>query len=191
MRTIAYFSLKITMILLLVLFADVSMAAKPWIDDPSANPLRKAEGETWRSSERYRILADFNGDGIEDLALSYDTSLFGNGGGHFSIYLRNAEGKYQEYDDFGAHPSANSIALEKWGKEIRLWTYLHGGGGTGSLGYYEVTEEGLSERRSIETHPGDSGTAMGNAIIKAVFENSYVNFTVQQSTTVDGKIEWK
>jgi hypothetical protein len=44
-------------------------------------------------SERYRMLGDFNDDGIEDMALSCDINLFGNGGGEFSLYLRNNKKK--------------------------------------------------------------------------------------------------
>ena len=118
-------------------------------------------------------------------------SQFGSGGGEFTIYLRNAEGKYKEYGTFWSHPSTETIAIEIWSQTIRLWTYSRLGGGTGSIGHYVVGEKGLSDRSSIVIHPGDSGTVIGNAIVAAVFKNSDVEFKLQRSTTKDSKVEWK
>lgn len=171
----------------MVFVSNLAMADEKWIDDPSAIALVTEGG----FSERYRILGDFNEDGIQDMALSDDINFFGNGGGEFTLYLRNEEGKYRECGRFWTHPTADAIAIEKWGKEIRLWTYSHGGGGTGSIGYYDITSKGLSVFHGLIIHPGDSGTVMGNAIADAVFKHSAVKFKVQRSTTKDGKVKWE
>lgn len=181
---------KIITTILIFALSGICSAEETWINDPSAVPLSENK-EEGRSGERYRILGDFNGDSIQDIALSYETNLFGNGGGEFTLYLGNGKGKYRALGTFWAHPYADSIAIEKWGKEIRLWTYSHGGGGTGGLGYYEITEKGLSDFRSIVIHPGDSGTAMGNAISAAVFGHSDIKFNAEKSTTINSQVEWK
>ncbi len=154
-----------------------------WIADPSVYPLQK---ETLRSGERYRLLADFNGDGIQDMALSYDTNLFGNASGHFWLYIGDGKGKYREHGVFVGSPRA--VSLEKFGAKVRIWLYLRGGAAIGVIGYYEVEKDKLSEYRSIEIHP--QGTRMGNAIYEAVFENSDLPIRVERSVTKDGIVRW-
>ena len=62
----------------------------------------------------------------------------------------------------------------------------------GSLGYQEIGgEDGVSSLQSIIVHPGDSGSTIGNAIVEAAFRNSDVTFRLEQSTTREGKVEWK
>jgi len=155
--------------------------------DPSSIPLKSING----IAERYRIIADFNQDGILDLALSYNVNFFGNGGGQFTLYLGTDGAKYLNSGKFMAHPSASVIAIEKWNGNSRLWTYLHGGGGIGSLGHYYISEKGLSDFQGITIHPGDSGTKMGNAIIDAIFNHTDVPIEVQRSTTKDNNVVWK
>ncbi|MHC4099033.1 MAG: hypothetical protein ACYSWZ_10465 [Planctomycetota bacterium] len=156
-----------------------------WNADPSQDTLFMDE---LHSGERFRILADFNDDGIQDMALSFDISLFGNAGGLFTLYLGNAQGQYRKHGDFGAHPMA--VSLEKIDTKVRLWTYERGGGWIGQIGYYEVLKDKLSEYHSITIHPGDSGTEMGNAIYEAVFKNSDLPITVERSVTKEGIVKW-
>jgi hypothetical protein len=179
--------MKKTLVLLIVLMANLSIASEIWTDDPSVLPLMTEEG----IGERYRMLGDFNGDGIEDMALSYDINLFGNGGGEFILYLQNKNKKYREYGKFLVHPYGDAVAIEKWGKETRLWTYSHGGGGIGDLRCYIVSGENLSDPEGLTIHPGDSGTGMGNAIYDAVFKNSNVKIKVQRSVRKEGKVQWE
>ena len=156
-----------------------------WSDDPSIKAIAK---DGIYSGERFRMLADFNADGIQDMALSCDTSLFGNAGGHFILYLGNASGKYIKYGGFFAHTMA--VSLEKIGENVRLWTYVRGGGWVGKIGYYEVQTDKLSEYHSITIHPGDSGTKMGNAIYKAVNNNSDFPIIIEKSVTNSGVVKW-
>jgi len=167
-------------------------APQEWVDDPSAVPLPRIEGEMhFRSGERWRFRGDFNDDGVEDVALSMDTKSFGNGGGIFDLYLGNSNGKYMNIGSFHAHPSEAWIALEKYHEGPRLWTYLHGGSARGSLGYYEINDSTMSEVQAMIIHPGDHGTNMGKAIVRAVFDNSDGKFTLERSETVDGIVRWK
>lgn len=172
--------------------AFAAEAPQAWVDDPSAVPLPRIEGEMrHRSGERWRFRGDFNDDGIEDVALSMDTKGFGTGGGIFYLHLGNPKGKYIKIGSFHAHPAEDAIALEKFHEGPRLWTYLHGGSARGSLGYYEIHNSAMSERRDITILPGDGGTNIGNAIYKAVFDNSDVKFTLEKSETIDGTVHWK
>ena len=159
--------------------------AGEWIEDPSAVPLLHDEGQ---SAERYRILADFNGNGIMDMALSCSVSLFGNAGGQFTVYIQNEDGRFRRLGEFFGHPMA--LALERVGEKVRLWTYVRGGGWIGQIGFYDVKEDGLSDYHGITIHPGDSGTKMGNAIYEAVMRNSDLPITVERSRTENEKVEW-
>jgi hypothetical protein len=179
--------MKKTLVLLFFLMANLSIAGEIWTDDPSVIPLMAEEG----GGERYRMLGDFNDDGIEDMALSCNINFFGNGGGEFTLYLRNNKKKYKKYGKFLAHPYGDAVAIEKWGKETRLWTYSHGGSGIGDLRYYVFGRESLSGPEGLRIHPGDGGTDMGNAIYDAVFKNSNAKIKVQRSVTKDGKVQWE
>ena len=165
----------------------VFLTLSSWVlaDDPSSKPIPKHEG---RSGERYRIIGDFNADGIEDMALSIDISLFGNAGGHFEIFLREESGDLKRYDSVFLNPHV--IAIEKHEQTVRLWIYHRGGGWLGSLGYYEIEKEGLSQFKGIVIHPGDSGTTIGRALYEAVFNNSQVMFKVEKSQTENGIVHW-
>ncbi len=173
---------KLTLLILLFIVCPLAFADS---NDPSLMPLPKIEK---MSGERYRILGDFNCDGIEDMALSVDISLFGNAGGDFDIYLRDNKDNLRKYASIFLHLKA--IAIEKIGENVRLWAYRRSGGWIGDIGYYEVKAEGLSDYKSITIHPGDSGTEMGNAIYEAVFKNSAVEFRVEKSKTVNGAVNW-
>lgn len=173
---------KLIFFILLLIVCSLAFAES---NDPSLIPLPKIEV---MSGERYRILGDFNCDGIEDMALSVDISLFGNAGGDFDIYLRKNKGDLRKYASIFLHYRA--IAIEKIGEDVRLWAYRRSGGWVGDIGYYEVKAEGLSDYKSIMIYPGDSGTEMGNAIYGAVFKNSAKEFRVEKSETINGKVNW-
>lgn len=162
-----------------------------WIDDPSATPIPKYD---WSSGERYRLLADFNADGVQDMALSYDTKMFGMAGGHFTLYVANHEGMYRKIGEFFAHTRA--IALEKHFSRdsrplVRLWTYHRLSSTEGSIGYRIVEDDRLSPGDQLVIHGGDGGTKMSNDIYKAVFENSDIPIVVERSETeVNGVVNW-
>jgi hypothetical protein len=169
---------------LFLLLPSISIGTE-WVSDPSTKALQKDE---IRSGERFRLLADFNADGIQDMALSFDASFFGDAGGQFILYIGNAKGEYRKHGEFFAHTMA--VSLEKVGTRVRLWTYARGGGWIGQIGYYEVENDRLSEYQSITIHPGDSGTKMGNAIYEAVTNNSDLPVKLEKSVTDEGIVKW-
>ncbi len=177
--------MKTKIAIVINMFAAVIAVGSEWIDDPSTKAITK---DDIHSGERFKMLADFNANGIQDMALSCDISLFGNAGGHFTLYLGNGKGQYRKHGEFFAHPMA--VSLEKIGDKVRLWTYHRGGGWIGKIGYTEVMKDKLSEYHSITIHPGDSGTKMGNAIFGAVIKNSDLPVTVERSVTKDGIVKW-
>lgn len=160
--------------------------ANSWISDPS----KKIPNQTpYHQGERYRIVADFNADGIQDMALSFDTKLFGTGGGHFDLFIQNEKGLFQKQGEFFTSPS--SVSIEKVGNKTRIWTFSPGGGSAGTLAYLVLSDGKLSAPKSIKISPGDSGTSLGNAVYDAVFKNSTHPIFVEKSEANNGTITWK
>lgn len=165
--------------------------------DPSLKALEDPT-ERVKYAERYRILVDLDGDGINDMLLSGSPDEFGTMGGPWNVYL-NREGDYIEVGEIWAHPMA--IAFEpdqgrihndpKLHRFARIWVYLKSSGSAGTLGYYRVGRESVDKMSGIEIHPGDGGTTLGNALYEATFKNSVIPFTMQHSKTdEDGNVTW-
>jgi hypothetical protein len=57
--------------------------------------------------------------------------------------------------------------------EIKLWTYRHTSSGEGILVSYVFSPEGI-KKETLTINPGDSGTEMGNAIYKSVFNDKHL-----------------
>lgn len=148
--------------------------------------------------ERYRILVDLDGDGVDDMLLSGSPDEFGRASGPWAVYLNRA-GDFAEVGEIWAHPMAiafepdhariHNNPKERW--FARIWVYMRLSGRAGVLGYYRVGADTVGEMVGSEIYPGDGGTAMGNAQYEATFKNSTIPFTMQLSTTgEDGKVTW-
>lgn len=170
------------LLVLMMLLTPLAPPKSNWIEDPSSQPLSKEDGR----GERFRLLADFNADGIQDIALSDDLSEWGKAGIDFTLYISDGNGKFCNHGRFFAHIKA--VSLEKYGSVVRIWTY-HRNGPSGLIGYNEVQKKKLSEFHSIEIHPGD-GREISNGIYNAVFPNSDLPIRVEESVTTGTKVVW-
>ncbi|HWB03541.1 MAG TPA: hypothetical protein VG796_10995 [Verrucomicrobiales bacterium] len=178
----------------ILLFSALTVAAA----DPSTKPLTDPSGKT-KYAERYRTLADLDGDGADDLLLSEARLEFGKMGGSWTVYL-NRKGEYSEIGTITAKPGAITIepdrARSRKNQEekfhARIWVYLRGGAGAGSFGYFRVGEKSVEKLRSLELYPGDAGTSLSNAVYEAAFKKkSPVEFRVERSTTdANGTVHW-
>ena len=136
--------------------------------------------------KQIRLRADFNNDGIPDVALSSDLREFGKMGGTFKLYLGTAVGKWRFVGEFFAHPLATQIEKGNKGEGI-LWLYIREGSHKGGLMSYAVSEHGIKELSSKEILTGDDDKDKGEyekhfndaAIIKA-----------EIGTTVADKTTW-
>ncbi|MHC4546787.1 MAG: hypothetical protein ACYSYL_20095 [Planctomycetota bacterium] len=93
------------------------------VKDPSLIPLERNEAESGQAFgrfrfERFRLVADFNHDGISDMFLSYDIAMFGNAGGHFTFYKGNADGTYTEAGEIFLHPLAVNLREDRKGQRF-------------------------------------------------------------------------
>ena len=160
------------------------------VDDPSLAPVRSLENEG-QFAERFRLLADFDRDGVMDMAVSQPIEDFGRMGGAFEVFLASAEGDWTMVGVFFAHPKAISLESSRKKGRTRLWTYLRGGGNYGGLGFFEISRKGVAEFEGIEITPGDGGTTTGNAMYDAVFAHSELPAVMERSTTnAEGLVAW-
>jgi hypothetical protein len=104
-----------------------------------------------------RIVEAYEGNG-------YDRNN-GNSGRQWVVFL---EGK--NVGTLWAH--RGGMKIEEFGGKVRLWTCIRGGGSTGRLGYYYISDDGVSDLESIVVHPGDNGTDLSNSITSVLFDAS-------------------
>jgi hypothetical protein len=139
-------------------------------------------------SRRYRFVADFNNDGIQDLMISDDLSAFGNSGGPFQLYLGTINGKWKEIGSVHAHPRALNLQKSHEGEGI-ITVYTRSGGGEGGLQRLSITEKGINEIEGKLIHPDDNGPENER--------NEYQKYFAEQnrlhgekSETLEGQVKW-
>jgi hypothetical protein len=138
--------------------------------------------------QRYRFRADFNCDGVPDIAVSDDRHEFGKMGGAFAIYLGTRTGKWRYVGSITAHPLALHLEKRRDGEGI-LTVYLRSSGTAGGLIRYSVSERGVKGLSSKEMHPGDGGTDKGRAEYAKYFDDA-IRLQPELSATIDGKVTW-
>jgi hypothetical protein len=167
--------------------------------DPSTTPIReREEAGSNVYSERYRIIADLDGDAANDLILSAAVETFGKMGGPWTVYL-SREGKFNQIGTITAHPKAISLEpdfdrIRRDPGEVRyarIWVYLRSGGGRGGLGYYRVGEKTVEEVKGLEIYQGNGDPDLGRDIYAAVFKASPIKYTLERSqTNSKGEVTW-
>lgn len=182
-----------TLILVLLFFALQARAS-----DPSSVAERAPSGRSGYA-ERWRVRADFDGDGHEDMLLSSAIPKFGKMGGSWSVYIWR-EGDYYRVGELFAHPRAIAIERDRDRMQraenqrfyVRIWTYLRDSGSSGGLGYYRIGPREVIPVKGLQIYPGDGGTDMGRATYEAVFKHSQIAFTLERSqTSAEGNVTWR
>ena len=172
-------------IVITVVGADFSVS-KDLISDPSVVPLDMIDSVHF--DERSRIRADFNLDGLEDIALSDPLSTIGQSGNlEYTIYLQDSSGLYKELGNLAT--IWGRLSVEKVGNDAHLWTSGHMGGGETALGYCVIVDTGLVKGDGMVIFPGPA-PSISNSIYDAVFDNSDVEIIVEHSRTTNGKVKW-
>ncbi len=100
--------------------------------------------EVLKNIRLVRFIADFDSDGIEDIAVS-DTynGAWGNAGGEWQIYLRKRNGKYVHFKEtIFFHPLAINIEKIKKGLS-KITIYGRHNASEGDLIVYHMTSKGM------------------------------------------------
>jgi hypothetical protein len=138
--------------------------------------------------QRFRFRADFNHDGVPDVAVSEDWREFGKMGGSFEIYLGTRPGKWRYVGAIAAHPLALHLEKRRHGEGI-LTVYLRSSGTAGELIRYSVSERGVKQVSSRVIHPGDGGTDAGRAEYAKYFADT-IRLQPELSAPINGEITW-
>ena len=118
----------------------------------------------------YQITADFNADGIPDLALSTTRNHFGNAGGVFTFYTGTTNGDFTPIGSIFMHPLAANLAETRLGEG--LLTVFVRGGHEGALISYAITSEGIVERHRRSLLARDGGPKKDRDIYKSFFDDA-------------------
>ena len=181
----------------LLVAAVLAVAAPATAQDPSTVPLWEVSG-SGAVAERYRIIADLDGDSRDDLILSDDIRTFGTSGGDWTVYLSRASA-FVNVGTIDAHPFAVSIEIDHdaIGRQestriyARIWVYGKVSSSEGLLRYYRVGPSSVSAGGRLTIYPGDGGSALGNAVYEAVFTHSEIPFRLERSSTDEnGNVTW-
>lgn len=191
-------NLRILPCFALVFVGILPLPKKAFSSDPSKTA-EEDPADSGRYAERWRVLADLDGDGDEDLLLSEPTTLFGKMGGGWTVYLHQKDATFTPIGQIDAHPKALALEpdFDRNQKDpdqrvhVRIWVYLRGGGGWGTFGYFRVSGRTVEPLRHLEIYPGDAGTGLGQALYDATFSESPIPFRLQYSrTSPEGEVLW-
>ena len=120
---------------------------KPYVVDPyyDAQCYRLPDNAT--TGPHYAIRADFNNDGVEDVAVS--GTSFGTGGGGWSLYLKIADQKYKEFSELEAPLNVTVFSGGQHGVGY-MRTYWHMSAGTGSETLLKITMDDVTCVKSVD-----------------------------------------
>lgn len=144
------------------------------------------EEEPWRQPEWYRIIGDFNNDELADIAISTSTSIFGNAGGWFSVYLRTPSDKLKYIGEIFAHPYAINIKSVSPGKTL-ITTYHHNNVSSGMLVNHQLSNDEIVELSRAQLFPGTSEADKKE--YDSLFEKSS-NLIIEKSNCKEKIISW-
>lgn len=129
--------------------------------------IEKSPDEISSSATIYKIVYDFNGDGLKDIALSNSDS-WGNAGGSWYFYFNKNDSCFYYYDEipeeYVMDPTLYAVKSKK-GKPNTLLLYNRMGCCSGSFISLSVTQEGFSimkveEIGTDEEMPGEEIAAL-------------------------------
>jgi hypothetical protein len=178
-------SFHIRSLILIVLLSSTAYSSD-LISDPSAVPPPKLDSA--RYDERDRILADFNMDGLVDLALSSSLDEAGQSiYVIYTIYIKDSSGLYRKCGQIGS--ICGRLAVERTKGQIRIWSSGHLGQSNYWIGWNILSDTGFVSGESMHIDCGPEAT-IGGAVYESIWSNSSVPIVVEHSKTVDGVVTW-
>ncbi len=141
--------------------------------------------------ERWRIVSDLNGDGVDDLILSDQKNMFGNAGGPWMVYLHN-DCVWRYIGDVEFSPGV--VTLEATQDGVNIWNYCRNSARDGYFGYYHVANGKLTKQpMQIHIVSTDKEDSIFSRIDMAIFgyPSSHPFRLEESSTSTNGVVSWK
>jgi len=139
-----------------------------------------------------KISADFNSDGIKDIAIS-DTYLCGAHACYWEIYLGLEDGNFKYFEELWFHNYG--IKIDPISKGVsKIFVYDKAGGGVGDIIEYQLSSSnGIQELNRKTIYPGTDSDNEDYKLYKKIFNqpaliDSCINILDYLKTK---KIEWK
>ena len=142
--------------------------------------------------ERARFVADFDGDGLEDIALAAEPECFGTGGGIFFLYLQTTNGLFRNVGDFGAFADDGGVIVEHLkdadGPDGRIWTYSKHWGNSLIVSWHDIRDGKMAEEGRVELYTwGD----IDGRITNLIFDNpSPASVRLEWGISTNGTVVW-
>lgn len=137
----------------------------------------------------FRIVADLNFDGREDVILSKSDRNngmgCGNGGCDATIFLKQSDNSYV-IADFGLHPDASAAKMVKRG-EGELAIYWHASANEGSLSIYKITSDSIKAVSTKTLHCNES--AQDKALYESWFSGNLA-LKPEFARCKNGQLKW-
>ena len=139
----------------------------------------------------FRIIADLNFDGHEDLILTTSDDFSGGYGGcgnascGAAIFLKQPNNTYVR-SDFELHPDAVAVKMVRRG-EGQLVTYYHGSAKQGALCFYKVASNSVTLAKNQTLYLTDNSDDM--AIYRYWF-NGALALKAEYAWCTSGLVEW-
>ena len=141
--------------------------------------------------ERWRIISDLNGDGVDDLILSEPKDMFGNAGGPWMVYLCG-DGRWRYVGDVVFYPGV--FFLDQVDHGMNLWYCIRADATACHFGYYRVTN-GKLDARPVQIRIDATGKedSVFSRVYMSVFGHPSTHpFSYEESvTSTNGVVVWE
>lgn len=171
------------------------------LGDPSAVPVHRfnVKGEFVGYDERWRIVADLNFDGTDDMILSCPIEQFGTGGGTWQVFLVS-NGVYKCCGEVGGVRSLiipetchdDDFANLGGSPSVQIWSVGKAGGGIYFIESNVVVGYELRHRFRIRVISGDGWDTVDSSLLNSVRRHGdgEVEWHEEHSHTESGKVTW-
>ena len=141
--------------------------------------------------ERWRIISDLNGDGVDDLILSEPKDMFGNAGGSWMVYLCG-DGRWRYVGDVVLYPGV--FFLDQVDHGMNLWYCIRADAAACHFGYYRVAN-GKLDARPVQIRIDATGKedSVFSRVYMSVFGHPRAHpFSYEESvTSTNGVVVWE
>jgi hypothetical protein len=140
-----------------------------------------------RFISQFRLFADFDGDGNEDVALPLDVEPYDDRTAEFALYLKARDGLYDCVGTFGVSPAAFSIEHIKGKKPFsRIWSYGRGNANSGVLVSDKIENGRITDEICVDVFLEE----LSGALLFAT-ENASVPIRRERSSYANGIMGWE